>query len=144
MVSTQPLISNSASPFNNPLVMVPKPPITIGIIVTFVFHSFFNSRVSSRYWFFFSVYFCVQLGQQSPQFCKFSFLLLRSGLLAKIRWFVCMSKSHRSLCVSFSRTDAGSWIYDLLVWSNLNFSHISQWITFPTMSCLLFHSLSEW
>ena len=37
MVSTRPQTSKSFSPFSNPLVTVP---ITIGIIVTFMFHSF--------------------------------------------------------------------------------------------------------
>ena len=32
-----------------PLVTVPKAPITIGIIVTFIFHSFFNPLARSRY-----------------------------------------------------------------------------------------------
>ena len=41
MVSICPFISKSFSPFNNPLVIVPKAPITIGINVIFVFHSFF-------------------------------------------------------------------------------------------------------
>ena len=41
MVSTRPPTSKSSSPFNNPLVTVPKAPITIGIIVTFMFHIFF-------------------------------------------------------------------------------------------------------
>ena len=49
MVSTQPPTSKSSGPFNNPLVIVPKAPITIGIIVTFMFHSFFNSLARSRY-----------------------------------------------------------------------------------------------
>ena len=40
MVSSGPLISKSLSLFNNPLVTVPKAPIMIGIIVTFMFHSF--------------------------------------------------------------------------------------------------------
>ena len=40
MVSTRPPTSKSSSPFNNPLVTVPKAPMTIGIIVTFMFHSF--------------------------------------------------------------------------------------------------------
>ena len=40
MVSTRPPISKSSSRFNNPLVTVTKAPI--GIIVTFVFHSFFQ------------------------------------------------------------------------------------------------------
>ena len=33
-------------------------------------------------------------------------LIIRSGRLAEIRWSVCISKSHRSLCVSFSWTDS--------------------------------------
>ena len=49
MVSTRPPTSKSSRPFNNPLVTVPKAPITIGIIVTFMFHSFFNSQARSRY-----------------------------------------------------------------------------------------------
>ena len=66
---------------------------------------------------------------------------MKSGLLAEIRWSVCKLKSHWSLCVSFSRTGAGLWIYHLLVWSNLNFLHISQWITFSTQSYLALYSL---
>ena len=68
-----------------------------------------------------SVLFCGQLGQQSQQFCKFSF-------------FVCCWK------LSFSKTGAGLYIYHLLVWSNLNFLHIFQWITLPTQSCLILYS----
>ena len=47
--------SKPSSPFNNPLVTVTKAPITIGIIVTFKFHSFFNSLARSRYLSFFSL-----------------------------------------------------------------------------------------
>ena len=49
MVSTWPPTSKSSRPFNNPLVTVPKAPITIGIIVTFMFHSLLNSLARSRY-----------------------------------------------------------------------------------------------
>ena len=42
MVSTRPPTSKSSRPFNNPLVTVPKAPIPISIIVTFIFHSFFQ------------------------------------------------------------------------------------------------------
>ena len=49
MVSTRPSTSKSSRPFNKPLVTVPKAPITIGIIVTFIFHRFFNSLARSRY-----------------------------------------------------------------------------------------------
>ena len=43
MVSTRPPTSKSASLFCNSLVTVPNAPITIGLIVTCLFHSFFNS-----------------------------------------------------------------------------------------------------
>ena len=49
MVSTRSPTSKSSRPFNNPLVTMPKAPITISIIVTFMFHSFFNSLARSRY-----------------------------------------------------------------------------------------------
>ena len=51
-----------------------------------------------------------------------------------------MSKFHRSLCVSFFRAGVGLCIYHLLAWSNLNFLHISQWITLPTQSCIALYS----
>ena len=77
---------------------------------------------------------------------------MRSGLLAGIRWSVCMLKSHRSLCESFSRTGAWLCIYHLFIWSNWNFLQTSQWIPLPTQSCLalysfcanLLHSLIMW
>ena len=163
MVSTRPPTSKSSRPFNNPLVTVPKAPITIGIIVTFMLHSFlggfFNSIARSRYLSLFSHSFSFILwsagAAKSTILQIFFFLLLiiiRSGLLAEIRWSVCMSKSHRSLCVSFSRTGVGLCIYHLLACSNLNFLHISQWITLPTQTCLalysfcanLLHSLIIW
>ena len=43
IVSTRPPTSKSSRPFNNPFVIVPNAPITIGTIVAFMFHSFFNS-----------------------------------------------------------------------------------------------------
>ena len=48
MVSNRPPNSKSPRPFNNPLVTVSKAPITIGIIVSFMFHRFFNSLGRSR------------------------------------------------------------------------------------------------
>ena len=53
-VSTRPPTSMSSSPFSNPLVTVPRAQITIGIIITFMFHSFFNSLARSSYLSFFS------------------------------------------------------------------------------------------
>ena len=40
MVFTHPLVSKSSSPCTSPLVTVPRAPMTIGIIVTFMFYSF--------------------------------------------------------------------------------------------------------
>ena len=75
MVSIPPPTSKSSSPFNSPLVTVPNAPITIGIIVTFMFNRFFfNSLSRSRWLYFFSLFsvlFCGQPLQQSRQFCKF-------------------------------------------------------------------------
>ena len=64
--------------------------------------------------------------------------------------FLCQSPI--GVYVSFSGTATGFCIYPLFVWSNLNFLHISQWITLPTQSCLdlysfcanLLHSLIMW
>ena len=146
IVSTRPLTSMSSKPFNNPVVTVPNAPITIGTIVTFIFHSFFNSLARSRYLSFFSLSFRFILwsaGAAKSTILQILFLLLiimRSILLAGIRWSVCMLKSHRSLCESFSRTGAGLRIYHLFVWSNWSFLHISQWITLPTQSCLALYS----
>ena len=45
MVSTRPPTSKSSRPLHDPLVIVPKVPITFDIIDTFMFHSFFNSFI---------------------------------------------------------------------------------------------------
>ena len=57
IISVRPPIFKSSRPFNNPLVIVPNAPITIGTIVTFMFHSFFNSLARSRYLSYFSLSF---------------------------------------------------------------------------------------
>ena len=147
MVSTRPPTSNSSSPFSNPLVTVPNAPITIRIIVTCMLHSFFNSLARSRYLSLFSYSFSFILWSAGIakstilQDLFFLLIIIKSGLLAGIRWPVCKLKSHRSLCVAFSRTGAGLCIYHLLGWSNLNFLHISQWMTLPTQSNLALYSL---
>ena len=55
IVSIRPPTSKSSGPFNYPLVIVPKAPITMSTIVSFMFYSFFNSLARSRYLFFFSL-----------------------------------------------------------------------------------------
>ena len=112
-----------------------------------MFHSFFqfSSKVEVLIllFIFFQFYSVVRPYSKVHNLANSLFLLLiiiRSGLLAEIRWSVCTSKSHRSLCVSFSRTGAGLCIYYLFVWSNFNFLHIYQWITLPTQSCIVLYS----
>ena len=142
MDSTHPPTSKSSSPVNNLLVTVLKAPITIGTIVTFIFHGFFQFpskvEVLILLFTFFQFYSVISRDSKVHNFANSLFLsfffflfIIRSGLLAEIRWSVCMSKSHRSLCVLFSRTDAGLFIYHLFELSNFNFLHISQWITLP-------------
>ena len=55
---------------------------------------------------FLSILLCGQSGHQCPQFGKFFFCMIitRPGRLAEIRRSVCISKSKRGLCLSFSRT----------------------------------------
>ena len=57
IVSTRQPTSESSSPFINPLVTVPKAPITIGIIVTFVFHSFLILLQSRGYYYYYYYYY---------------------------------------------------------------------------------------
>ena len=56
-------------------------------------------------------------------------------------WTICIWEFRRTSCVSFSKTDSGLCLYHLVIWSNFNFLHISQWITIPSQSCLLLYSL---
>ena len=127
MVSTHHPTSKSSRPFNNPSVTVPKAQTTIGIIVTFMFHSFFpNSLARSRYLSFFSLSFSFIRVIRDSKVLNFGnslFLLfiMRPGLLADIRWSVCISKSHRSLRVSILLDRCWVVHIPLFVSSNLNF-----------------------
>ena len=57
IASTRPFISKSSSPFVNPLVTVPWAPITIGITVTFMFHSFFFIPSQVRGYYYYQYYY---------------------------------------------------------------------------------------
>ena len=76
MVSTRPPTSKSSSPFSNPLVTIPKVPITIGIIVTLMFHSFSNSLARSGtypYFTFFQFYSVVSRDSKVDNFANSHF-----------------------------------------------------------------------
>ena len=130
MVTTRPLISKSFSPLINSSVTVPKASITIGINVTFMFPSFFNNLAKSRYLSFFSLSFNFCQWSEGTtkssvlQVLFFLLIIIRSGCLAKIWWSVCISKSKRSLCILFTRIDAGLCTYHLFVWIHFNFLQI--------------------
>ena len=85
MFSSRPPTSKSSSPFNNPLVTVPNAPITIGIIVTFMFHSFFISLARSRYSSFFSYSFSFIFILWSAGIAKSTTLQILCFLLIIIR-----------------------------------------------------------
>ena len=144
MVSTCPVIFKSSSPCTNSLATVPRALTTIGIIVSFnslakvevliSLFTFFNftlrsaetakSTILQVHFFLFFFFFCI----------------IKSGLLAEIRWPVCISKSQRYLFIWFSMMYAGLYIYHWFVWKNFKFLRISQWITLPTHSCLILYS----
>ena len=98
MVFTCPLISNSSSPFINPLVIVPSMSVTIGITITFMFHSFFSSPARSQYLFFFSLSFSFNLSK----FSSFCWLFL--GPIVWPSWDV--SQNPGGVCAS----DFPGWI----------------------------------
>ena len=86
-----------------------------------MFYSFFNSLARLRYLSLFSHSFSFILWSAETakstilQIFLFLLIIIRSGLLAEFGWSVCISKSHRSLCMSFSRTGAGLCILLLLL-----------------------------
>ena len=90
MVSTSPPTFKSSSPFSNPLITVPNAPVTMDIIVTCMFHRFFNFVARSRYLYFFSHSFSLirwSAGTAKSTILQVLFFLLiiiRSGLLAEI------------------------------------------------------------
>ena len=113
-----------------------------------MFHVFFSSLSKTRYLYLFSflsILPCGLLRWKSSLFSRFSFLLtiIRSSRLAEIKWSVYISKSQRILCVSFSRTDSGLYIYHLFVWLNFNFwynsahSFVSSLTHFVLICCIL-------
>ena len=80
MVSIRSLIFKSSGPCTNPLVTVPNVPITISIIVPFLFDNFFSVPLQDLDIYFsfrsLSVLSCGQPEQQSPPFTKIPFFVV--------------------------------------------------------------------
>ena len=68
--------------------------------------------------------------------------VVKSALLAEIRWSVCISKSQIILCI-FYRVDSGLCIYHEVVWSNFSILYNSPLVTFSTQLCLLLYFFCE-
>ena len=98
-VSTRPTTSKSSILFNDPLVTVTKSSAMIGIVITFMCHSFFNPLARSRYLSFFSLSFsfiivsAVTAKSTILQILFYLLIIRMSGLLAKNSWsgFFCQS-----------------------------------------------------
>ena len=144
MVSTRLPTSKSPSPFNNPLVTIPKAPITIGTVVTFMFHNFFSSLSRLRYLSSFLhsfSYLIWSTGTAKSIISKilFMFCWLGLGLVFWLRFgdsFVCQNPIGVYICHSQRQVLGCEHIihsYSL----NLNFLRISQWITLLTQSWLV-------
>ena len=134
IVSTCLLISKSSTPCTNSLVTVPSARITIGITITFMFHSFSVLYQRLGTFCFLSI---LTYGQPADSLF-FLLTATKSDCLAKICWSGCISTSQRILCVSFCRMDSGLGIYHLIIWLNSNFL---QWITFLSQLGLVLDSL---
>ena len=110
MVSIRPPSSKSSRPLNNSFVTVPKAPITIGTIITFMFHSFFNSLARSRYFSHSFSFILWSAGTVKSAILQVFFFCGGSswGLVFWLRLgdpCICQSP-HRRLCVSYSRRAA--------------------------------------
>ena len=85
MVSTRPPTSKSSNPFNNLLVTIPNALITIGIIsMVFSIPNQDPDTYPSSH--ILSALFCGQPGQQSQQFCKFSFFFFFFAVVVDKVW----------------------------------------------------------
>ena len=115
-IPPRPLISKISSSCNNPLVTVPRAPVTIVIIVTFIFHSFFQfpSKLQVLIFLFAFLWFYSVVSQDTKVHNSASSLFFVDYYLVMVVWprlgnpFVFQNPRGVSLCISFSKTD--SWL----------------------------------
>ena len=102
MVSARSPISNSSSPLNKYLGIIPSAPLTIGTTVIFMLHSFLVLMQGTSFLFRFLWFsLCGPPGPQSLPYSRFSFfLLIITSVLIGMRLSV--SQNPREVCVSHS------------------------------------------
>ena len=143
MVSTRPRISKSFSLCTNPLLTVLSASITIGITITFIFHSFFSSLARSRYLSLFSLSFSFTLrlvGTAKSTIRQVLFCLLTiiwSSHLAEIHLYHKIPKKFVCLILQ-----DGFRVVHIPFVCMVNFQFLAQFPVdhLPTQSCLVFYS----
>ena len=138
-----PLIFLSSNLCPKALGTVPCTPSISGITVTFMSLSFVNSLRRSNYLSAFLLSFIFPLWSNGTTKSTSGQVLLCLLINTKV-WFSdqdarihsCLKIPENFMRLIF-RTDSDLCIYHLLVWPNLNLWRNSEWITFPSKSCLV-------
>ena len=128
MISIPSLISNSSNLCSKPFGALPNEPTANGISITLMFEFF--GKVQVFFYLFTFLYFHSVVRRNGKIHKTASSFLVntRSSRLAEIRWCVCIVKSQKSLCISFSEIDSSLCIYHLVAWSNFNLLYNFKWI----------------
>ena len=141
IISILPQISSSSILCYKSLETVISAPTILVNTITLMFHDFFDSQATSKYFFYLFAFFYFQSAvcrnSKNPQVEKLFFFLLINTMLCLLvgfRRIVCISNSQRILRVSFSGTDSGLGTYHVILWSNFTLLRNSLYIPFPTQS----------
>ena len=121
------LIPKSSSSCINPLVTVPKAPVTIGITVTFMFHSFFCSLARSKYLSFFllSLNFTLWSARTAKSAIRqvlFSRWLLQSLVIRARLIDPFVFQNPRGVCASYSLWQILSCAYTICLYDQISIS----------------------
>ena len=114
MVSVRPPIFKFSSPWWSFWV----PPSTVGISVTFRFYSFFSQSTWTLFSFplIFTPWSAGTVKSIIRQVLIFFFFVINLISWLGLGLSVCISKSQRILCISFSRADSGLYMYHSVEW----------------------------
>ena len=141
MDSTCSLISIASSPCTSPLVTVPSTPITTGISVTFMFHSFFSVLWQGLgIYLSFAFYPFYPVAKSIIREVHFFLLTIsRFSLLTEIRWSVCISyyyNYYHCFLRVFFYTNV-SWWWFTVVWVAASLQDSAQYLGLSLPYCNL-------